>query len=494
MEKHKFTIDKNTFLQGITYNPEFGMEDMYGTDLYREYGYMSGGYQGVDATTGTVDTTVCWQILDNHNDTGITIDWLVKNGKVGRYDVDHGLYLSETNTTAGYGGGGAALMKNFLYIANKTAEVGKLKIGSGGTLGAWTAVFNIAKTSDYHEMIQMKDVIYGCNKDSIFQISDSATCNNSALVFESNTTAISLAPYGEYLAVGAIKGYYFPSGATFHGNGMWKSKLYFWDTTSPSWDKDRSTDIEGRIIKVLNKKGTLFVILKECNDSISINYFDGNAIQPIKRITPKEGTDLLNIGADAFDIKGDSIYFGLGNSGDSFARVLQYGKGESDAPIAISNPFIALPPLASPVGSIDSIKWTKDNELTVAISDTGTNHSLKVFKNANHYMALIPKTPTIQTGTKQWCEKIKLNFKPLVSGDRLQIYRNIDDAGFESSVWDSCSYASLTGSRDQYTITKGFEFNTLQLQLVGNPGTYLANNGNVRIRNIIVDTSDIDTI
>jgi len=466
----QFKIDKSQFLNGITYNPEFGMEDMYGTDLYREYGYMSGGYQGIDITSTSISSTVCWQVLDNHNYTGHTIDWLIKNGKVGKYIVDNGAYLSETTTAATYGSGGAALMKNFLYIANNVAGVGKLRIGEGGAMGAWTAQFNVAKATDFHEMIPFKDVIYGCNRDSIFMISDSVTCNNSALVLESNTTAVSVAPYGEYLAVGAIRGYYYPSGASFVGTGMWRSKLYLWDTTSTSWDKDRSTDIEGRILKVINKKGVLFVFVKERNDSISINYFDGNAIQPIKRITPKEGTNLLNIGADAFDVKGDSIYFGSGYSGETIGKVLQYGKGEADSPISISNPYIVFPPRVAGVQSIDSIKWTKDNELTVSITDTASGHSLKVFKPGNYYMAFEPKTPTMQTGTKQICNKIKINFKPFVSGDKLYVYRNIDNAGFESSVWDSCSYTTLTGSKDYYAITREFEFNTLQLKLTGNSG------------------------
>lgn len=168
----RFVIDKNQFLQGITYNPEFGMEDMYGTDIYREYGYMAGGYQGVDITSTSISSTVCWQVLDNHNYTGRTIDWLIKNGKVGKYIVDNGNYLSETTTAATYGSGGAALMKNFLYIANNVASVGKLKIKDGGAMGAWTAQFNVAKTTDFHEMIPFKDVIYGCNRDSIFMISD----------------------------------------------------------------------------------------------------------------------------------------------------------------------------------------------------------------------------------------------------------------------------------------------------------------------------------
>lgn len=491
---NKFTIDKNQFLQGITYNPEFGMEDMYGTDLYREYGYMSGGYQGISVTSVAISSTVHWQVLDNHNYTGITIDWLVKDGKVGRYDIDHGLYLSDTTTAATYGAGGAALMKNFLYIANNVASIGKLKINAGATMGSWATPFTSGKTSDFHEMVNLQDRIYGCNKDSIFKISDSSTIDYSALVLESNTTAVSIAPYGEYLAIGAIKGYYFPSGATFHGNGMWKSKLYFWDTTASSWDKERSTTIEGRILKVLNKKGTLYVFLKERNDSVSINYFDGNAIQPIKRIAPKEGTNLLKIGADAFDVKGDSIYFGAGYSGESIGRILQYGKGEADSPVAISNPYIAYPPSAQAVNSIDSVKWTKDNEMVVAISDTGTGHTLSVFKPTNYKMAFQPKTPVIQTGIKQMCSKIKINFKPFVSGDKLYVYRNIDNAGFETSIWDSCSYTTLVGSKDQFTITREFEFNTLQLHLVGNGGTIGANNGNVRVRNITIESVDTDNI
>lgn len=491
----RFVIDKNQFLQGITYNPEFGMEDMYGTDLYREYGYMSGGYQGVDITSTSISSTVCWQVLDNHNAPGKTIDWIVRSGKVMLYDVDNSQILKETTTAAYCGVGGAALLKDVLYLGDNTTHIGKLHVASGN-MGGFTAGHFTTKNSDYKEMMPFKDVLYGCNEDSIFSITDSATFSGTALVLESNTTAVSLAPYGEFLAIGSIKGKYQPSLAAFKGRGMYRSKLYFWDTTTTSWDKDRSTDIEGRIIKVINKKGVLFVILKERNDSISLNYFDGNAIQPIKRITPKEGTNLLNIGPDSFDVKGDSIYFGAGYSGELVGRILQYGKGEADSPIAISNPHIIFPPSIQGVNSIDSIKWTKDNELVVSITDTASTpgHSLKVFKAGNYYMAFEPKTPVIQTGTKQICNKIRINFKPFASGDKLYVYRNIDNAGFESSIWDSCSYSTLTGSKDYYVITREFEFNTLQLKLTCNPGIVGANYGNVRIRNIIVDTEDSDEL
>lgn len=491
----KFTIDKTQFLNGITYNSEFGMEDMYGTDLYREYGYMAGGYQGVNVTSSSITSTISYIVNDNINDSSTSLSWLTMNDKVFRYNIDTGKIDASVTTAANYGNNGAALMKDVLYLGSRgiTNVIGKLTV-RGGTMGTFTSNWKTIKYAHYKEMIPFKDVIYGCNRDSIFMISDSATLSGSALVLESNTTAVSLAPYGEFLAIGSLKGKYNPSQGTGAGDGLFRSKLYFWDTTSTSWDKDRSTDIEGRILKVINKKGVLFVFVKERNDSISINYFDGNAIQPIKRITPKEGTSILDIRPDAFDVKGDSIYFGAGYSGETVGRILQYGKGEADAPISISNPYIVFPPSVAGVQSIDSVKWTKDNELTVSITDTASGHSLKVFKPGNYYMAFEPKTPTMQTGTKQICNKIKINFKPFVSGDRMYIYRNIDNGGFESSVWDSCSYTTLTGNKDHYTITREFEFNTLQLKFTGNPGTAGANSGNVRIRNVIVDTENSDEI
>lgn len=491
----KFVIDRNTFLNGITNNPETGYEDLYGVDLYRNLGYVSGGCKSVDATSGSIANTISWILQDACEVvTANSIAWLVGHNKVYRYDIDQNT-ISSTPTAATYGPGGAAQMKNVLYIgANiSTDKIGKLSLGTGA-LGAWTGAHFSTKTTDFKEMLRFKDVIYGCNKDSIFSITDSATFSGSALVLESNTTAVSLAPYGEFLAIGALKGKYYPaSEAASTIQGMYRSRLYFWDTTTTSWDKDRSTLVNGRILKVLNKKGILYVFIKDRKDSFSINYFDGNAIQPLQRVTLKEGATILAPQKDAYDIKDDLIYFGItetSTSGGNYTigRVMSYGSGYAGLKPVLSNPYIHPMILNRPVTQINTLKWIKDDTMIMSISDTASNHSLKLFKPSNGYFYYNIKTPVMYTGQKQICQKIKLHFKPLSTGDVVYIKRNIDNAGFETSVWDSFSYASV-GAKTQFVTTREFEFNNLQLRIDANPTA-----GDVKIKSIIVDTIDSDEL
>jgi len=494
----KFNFDKTNLLTGTTFNSETGYEDLYGVDPYRNLGYFSGGCKSIDATSyESVSATISWVVQDhNEVNTQNSLAWLVGTNKVYRYNIDTQA-ISSTATGAAYGPGGAAQMKNVLYIGGDLTvdKIGKLSLGSGA-LGAFTAAHFSTKATHFKEMQRFKDVIYGCNKDSIFSITDSATFSGSALVLESNTTAVSLAPYGEFLAIGAFRGRYYPaSEAAATIQGMYRSKLYFWDpTATPSlWDTNRSTEINGRILKVLNKKGILYVFIKDRNDSFSINYFDGNAIQPIQRVTLKEGATILAPQKDAYDVKGDLIYFGVtetSTTGGNYTigRVMSYGKGYAGLDNALFTPHIH-PMIASrPVTQINTLKWVKDDTLLMSISDTASNHSLKLFKPSNGYFYYNIKTPTMYTGNKQICTKIKLHFKPLATGDVVYMHRNIDNAGFESSIWDSCSYAA-NGAINQFVTTREFEFNNLQLRIAANPTA-----GDVKIKSIIVDTHDSDEL
>jgi len=488
----KFNTDKSQFLQGITFNPEIGMNDMRGIDPYRELGYMAGGWKSVSVTTGTISSTISHIVVDNETDLDTSIAWLVANNKVSRYYINTGTIIDETSTSANYGAGGAALMSKVLYIGGdgSSDNIGKLTV-DGGNIGTWTGGHFSTKQTDYKEMIKYSDAVYGCNKDSLFKITDSATFAGSELVLESNTTAVSLAPYGEFIVTGALLGRYFPSNAAGTGDGLFRSRLYFWQPDSSTWDKDRSTTIEGRILKVLNKKGVLYVFIKENSDAVSINYFDGNTIQPLKRITINTGTNVIAPDQGAYDVKGDQIYFGLSDTGsvESYsARVMAYGSGYPSAPVALTNPLSHPSVAPSNVSTINSLAWTKPDELLMSITDTGSNHTLKAFKPANGYYAYTLKTPSMSTGDKQWCDNVKVNFKRLSTNDKFNVHRNIDNAGFESSVWASASY-SRNGAIDNLIIKKEFEFNNLEIRIDGNR----TSGGNTRIKNIIVNSYDMDT-
>jgi hypothetical protein len=496
---NKWILNKQHFLQGITYNPETGIEDMFSVDPYKNIGYIQGGWANAALTplaAGTLRMRNRNQIIIPDAELSDTASflWFINTSStvsgsttIYKYNIDT-TQVSASDTTRiceGLSMGGAVKLGSYIYTAGDYSEksIGRITLT---TLADSETYGTFANSTDYREGINFKDNAYFCDGDEIAEITLGGTVTTGVLDLEDGHQAVSLAPMGEWLAIGALCGTYNPSRGT--PKGFYKSKLYFWDTYSASWDEDRSTKVDGRILKIINKKGRLYVFLQDKPDSYTINYFDGITIVPIKRITPKEGTNMVAPGNDAYDVKGDQIYWGSEFSGDTYARVLAYGQGDAEAPVALTNPHAINIPAAATITKINSVKWGTPNELYTSYLDSaGTSH-IDVFKEANSYGAWNIITPNFSTGNQQMLQKFKMNFTPITSGHTMSFYYRIDNTS-TWTTWATTSYAQLNENKNVYVNTDNLEFNTIQFK-ISKP----ASDDPLKIRSIEVDSLDIDRI
>jgi len=482
----KVIYSKEQFQAGVSFNPETGFEDLRGTDLFRENGFVASGWTSV-AMTSSVAKAPTFMIPDTEISDTASFMWLISAsstlGTGYKYKVDDDTIAATVSLGANQGYGGAAKLGNWIYTAGNfnTTNLGRINLTAVSNSATWQSFQN---TSDYHELLPFKDVIYGCDGNKIITISDSSTYETNSVAVESGYNNVALAPFGEYLAIGSIKGSYNPSQAT--PAGYYKSKLYFWDTISSSYDEERSTTIDGRILKLVNKKGVLYAIVKDRADSIMINYFDGQAIQPLKRVTIKSGTTMVEPQLDAFDLRGDQIYMGGHYSGSVEGKVLTYGRGNEEAPVGVLNPYTFYAPGSIALSKIYSVKWATPDVLFTSAIDASSTQVTKIFKEANGTFAFAILTPNISAGTTQMLSRLKLNFKPLVSGDAITIHHKVNYASSWTS-WKSISFTN-EGAVSTYSITDGLEFDNLQFQITQGAGDA------VKIKNIIIESEDIDKI
>jgi hypothetical protein len=491
---NKWILSKQHFLQGITYNPETGIEDMFSVDPYKNIGYIQGGWANASLTPMAGGTLAMrnrnkWIIPDPELSDTASFLWFINtttsaSSTIYKYSIDSTAVMASTTLGISQGIGGAVKLGSYIYTAGdyQDKHLGRITMT---TLANSHTYGTFANNSDYREGINFKDAAYFCDGDEIAEVSIGGTLTTAALDLETGNQAISLAPMGEYLAIGALCGKYNPSRGT--PKGFYKSKLYFWDTYSSSWDEDRSTKVDGRILKIVNKKGVLYVFLQDRADSFTINYFNGTTIVPIKRITPRAGTNMIAPNNDAYDIKGDLIYFGTEFEGDTYARILAYGQGDAEAPVALTNPYCINIPSSRAISKINSVKWGTPNELYVSYIDASSTSYVDVFKEANLYGAWSLTTPNFSTGNRQLLTKLKVNFNPMTTGQSMVVNYKIDNTS-TWTAWDTVNYSELNQSKDTYINTNGLEFNTIQFQITKTAGNVF------KIKSIEVDSIDQDAI
>lgn len=495
---NKWILNKQHFLNGITYNSETGIEDMFSVDPYKNIGYIQGGWANTELTplaAGTARMRNRNQIIIPDAELSDTASflWFINTSStiagsttIYKYNIDTTQVSASATTRIGEGEnmGGAVKLGAYIYTAGDYADknVGRITLA---TLATSESYSSFANSSDYREGVNFKDNAYFCDGSEIAEITLGGTVTTGALDLESGHQAVSLAPMGEYLAIGALCGTYNPSRGT--PKGFYKSKLYFWDTYSASWDEDRSTKVDGRIMKILNKKGTLYVFLQDRNDSFTINYFNGTTIVPIKRITPQTGTNMIVTGNDGYDIRGDQIFFGANYSGDTYAKILAHGQGDAEAPVALTNPYAINIPAAATISKINSIKWGTPSELYTSYTDSAGNSHIDVFKEANNYGAWSISTPNFSTGNKQILQKLKVTFAPMTTGQSMVVYHKIDNTSSWTTL-DTVLYAGLNESRDTYINTNALEFNSIQFKISKAAGTVF------KIKSIEVDSTDADAL
>jgi len=490
----KYILDKKTFMKGLQVSPEFGFNRMDGVRLESWLGFIGAGIGGSQVGSDTIDRKINTLILDNSDadSTSYSYMWCVADQEVYKLNLLTS-DITTLATTTGYDHG-ACMYGDYLYIA-KGEDIGRGALAGTDTGSfAWnpdfmsTDVTNgghaLNDASSKHPMIVYGKNMYIADGEYIGEYSkDTDTFNYRVLWLGDGWEAKSLAPYGEYLAIGAVK--YSSSGAA---PGHKSSKLFFWDTTLSTWDKDRSTLVEGGELKwIVNKRGILYAMVYQDAGNFDISYFDGTAVKPIKRLNTDYYGDECGMSYEqAKDILKDGIYFGIDSyyttgGGTGETKIAKYGSlfpGE--------DPIFSIPYKPKSGGTnfahITAVKWGPDYSLYASWQLVGSPTTYGLSKMLGNCTYTI-ETPIISNeGKKQTLKSIRINFQPLVSGDDLRVRRNIDYAGFEDSDWKAVSYTT-NGAINTIEWGGSFEFRDLQLKL------YTAG-GNPKIKSIIIETND----
>jgi len=481
-------------MKGLQVSPEFGFNRMDGVSLSKVSGFLSAGIGGSQVSSDTIDRKINTLILDNSNAAGTNRSymWCVADQEVYKLDLLTSDIITLA-TTASYSYG-ACMYGDYLYIAKKD-DIGRGALaGTDAGSFAWNLDFMSTDVASgghalnediKHPMIVYADRMYIADGEYIGEYrKDTDTFNYRALTLEDGWKAKSLAPYGEYLAIGAVKDS--GSGAV---PGHRSSKVFFWDKTLSTWDKNRSTLVEGGELKwIVNKRGILYAMVYQDAGNFDMSYFDGTAVKSIKRLnTDYYGDEGSMSYEQAKDVLKDNIYFGMDNyptdvGGTGETKIAEYGSlfpGE--------DPIFSIPykPKSGGTNSaqITAIKWGADYSLYVAWLCSGSPSTTYGLSRMMNNCAYTVETPIISNeGKKQILKSIRINFQPLVSGDDLRIRRNKDYAGFEDSDWKTVSY-TLNGAINTIEWGGNFEFRDLQLKL------YTAS-GNPKIKSIIIETND----
>lgn len=489
------TIDKSTFLRGVFNSAEVGTPRMDNVDLFRKLGLLKAGWKEVELSA-SVTHKIYWIVVDNESTIGTSFAYLVGDGVVYKYNLDTDALVTYSgeqayfSTAANYGPGGAFVYKNYLYIAKDFNSGGGFgRFGALSGMPAWdTSGWPQALSqSDFHEMCKLKDTLYILNQRYI-AVFDGTTLTVQGLDLEENVNAVSHVPYGEFLAIGATIGQFQPNAANGEGAGLIKSKLYFWDCVSPSWDRDRSTEVSGRILKVLNKLGVIFVILETETGIYTLNYFDGNTIQYLKTI--QYDSELTRPGQGAYDVLNDQIHVGTGAAitGTLANRIWEFGSRDGVKNI-LSVPFRPSGSSVSYPSYVNSLKWVKPGVLFVNTSNN-TTHKTWVIKTANGLDSFSYESEMIGDGGLKVGSHLRVSLEDaLAANEELWVYLKIDNGSYGDALKYSNGVAETTdiGSVASFRVEVP-DYRYLQVKIVANP----SGTGDIGIRSLILKGEEAD--
>jgi len=501
----KVVFSQEQFLYGISKSPTVGrgFPRLDGVDLMRDLGYMSAGYGLERVLASSITKAPYHLLLDNSNADGLgkSYLWGVADDVIYKVDIETSPEtLTMSASTASGFNRGALSYKGYLYVASGD-DIGRgLISATNSDAFAWTSSWltntigeTTSDSSAPHPMIQMKDNMYRLDGRWIDKY-DGTTYTKHALDLETGWVGISPEKWGEFMVIGAVKE---PDSYSRYGTlpllGRKKSRLFFWDTYSESWDKDRSTEIDGRLVWVKNKKGVIYTLVQHKSGVFELGYFDGNTIQSLKKFNFRTWDDCSAIYEPAKDIMSNFIYFAINSATTGFARIMAYGQYDGEMPNTLFNPYYISPAIAKP-SSIFSLKWAEgiNDAMYMGLYNetagkTGLYRVQAPWSSTGTPGTYNIETPNISGEGKQMMKSIRINHKPLASGDVLYLYRKIDNANWEGAIWATTSYARHPDSVS-FSIDEEFEFRDFQLKLVQ------PNGANIRIKDIVIESEDIDEL
>jgi len=513
-------FDKDDFMYGISKSKELGrgFPRLDGVDLFKDLGYIAAGFRPSHQLSATIDEPINYMALDNTNTDGDADSklWCAGAKNLYKYNIDDATAIELIISGSGNynkgiavyrGKATAATRSGYCYVA-KDSDIGRIWLGATdittwddnymSTVPTGKAVLNdVDVPHPIKEVASDLFILDGryVNRFTCDMAGANAVYTDKALDLEEGWIGISQDEYGEFLAIGAIKDPDVASGYAENDlRGQERSRLFFWDRTSESWDRDRSTDIDGRLIWIKNKKGVLYILLQHRKD-FELAYFDGNTIQSIKRFNFLEldaQKDSVRVHYEAAkDVVGNQILFGLsGNSnvGTARGRVMSFGDYDGEMPLALQAPLWWTKNTEAPT-HFYSLLAAEQGFYYLGVGNTGNNGLYRVptSHETGTEVDYNIEAPVISyNGRDQVLDNIQVVLaKAIVSGDILNIYKKVDGGSSWGATWESLNF-SKDGGISRKILPDPFNFNYLQLRLTQGVGD------DVRIKQIIVESHDAE--
>lgn len=279
----------------------------------------------------------------------------------------------------------------------------------------WTDNHFTGLSSNVHYTHPFFGSVYYTNLSTIGRIYDNtgtAANNTNVLDFPSNYVANSLTDDGTYLVIGI-------SSTNFYNTGINDTKILFWDTFSPSWNKEYSLP-EG-FLYALKKVGNKIYAFGSFGLYV-LNYnSEPTLVAPFTPDDPPtKQTDVA--------VLGNSVYW-FSYNGDDEAFVSSFGDRWGMQP-SLQQPFrlTAIGEFIMPLNDVELLV-SQNNELYLFdYTATGSIANYTIYSKS------------FDLNGRYKIKKVVLTFSTaLVNGDSVEIYLR---EGGQGSSWGTASYAT----------------------------------------------------
>lgn len=424
------------FLGGMCVSQYLAAKNQYydgvNMDIITEPGRSAPGYAQTDKT-GSELTTSPTKIVAPGISGEEEFVYGYSTTQMFRYDVfndamtDNASWV-QTITNGDVGGFG--VYKGKCYYANGNTQIGSFTPGATPTFTANTITGLTART--YSPMHVFGNILWIGNLNQVASY-DGTTVNVNALDLETGYEIDHIDHFGKFLVISAAR----TTGLSANAAGvMQDAKLFFWDTTSDSWQEEIIVWGEQRIrgMKVVNN--TLYVI-----GANGLYVLDGAIL---KKIVPFTGTNYS--GNSYIGLSSSAVVESLEAWRDFLiwpglsGTIMFYGTPDSKIP-----PFISAPVKLSTGNSV-YVFGGLDQKLLV--SGSSTIRFAKFASGGSGSYNLI--TSRVDFGGRVKIKGVRPKHKVFASGESIDISVNYDTGNGENAIATSYNFATYGAVRESF--------------------------------------------
>lgn len=275
--------------------------------------------------------------------------------------------------------------------------------------------FSILKSdTQFHTAKVFTNLLCFGNGNALLTIDDSEVINPEALVFPPDERVRCLETIGDYLAISTWKNYSLEDG---------RSRIYFWDGTSPTYNA--FIDIDGVVNAMRNNGNNTLMVIHGTQGNLSV--YTG-AITKLRKIKFVQNAVKAFVMPGAMDTLEGILYFG--NFGATSANVdtlvYSYGKNSKDYPTSLNKAYPISTGNKNTGVSIGAILGISATKFFVSWKDTngGTSYGVDIIDTTNAQASTFFQTLIFDKGDPSRQGRavdISARFSQIVAGQKITI-------------------------------------------------------------------------